>query len=201
VSFWVVPPMWAGRTVAILASGPSMSAEVAATVRAAGVPTIVINNTFRLAPWADMLYAADAEWWAHPTNKDAHGFAGLKVSVSAVPGVQRLRNTGTEGYDADPAAVRTGSHSGYQATHIALHAGAKRVLLCGFDMHGSHWHGRHVDGLRETQQVHYAKFIARFQTLVEPASRLGVDIVNCTPGSALCAFRFAPLEDALCAEP
>jgi len=191
--------MWEGKTVAVLASGPSMGADVATIVRTAGIPAIVVNTTHRLAPWADILYAADAEWWAHPHNTDAAAFRGLRVSVAAVPGVLRLRNTGIEGYDPAPDAVRTGSNSGFQATHIAMHAGARRILLCGFDMSGSHWHGRHVDGLRETQQAHYSKFIKRFHSIVGPAKAIGVDIVNCTPGSALKAFRFGSLEDELCA--
>lgn len=175
-----------------------MSAPVADTVRAAAIPTIVVNNTHRLAPWADMLYAADTEWWAHPSNADAANFRGLKVSVGQHPGVLRLRNTGLEGYDPEPGAVRTGSNSGYQAVHIAIQAGARRILLCGFDMSGTHWHGRHLDGLRETSQLHYGLFVERFRSIVEPAERLGVEILNCTPGSALPWFQKANLQDALC---
>ena len=41
---WTVPRLWPGATVAVLASGPSMSAAVAEEVRRSGVPTIVVNN-------------------------------------------------------------------------------------------------------------------------------------------------------------
>lgn len=50
VTYWTVPQMWAGRTVAVMASGPSMSKDVADKVRAARLPVIVVNNTYRLAP-------------------------------------------------------------------------------------------------------------------------------------------------------
>lgn len=175
-----------------------MSTAVADAVQARGLPTIAINSTFRLAPWADMLYAADAEWWAHSANHDALKFAGLRVSVSeAPPGVLRLRHTGPEGFDPDPACLRTGSNSTYQAVHIAIHAGASRVLLFGVDMTGGHWHGKHPPGLRETPEEHYALFMRRFETLVEPAAKLGVDVVNCTPGSALNAFRRSTLQQEI----
>lgn len=195
---WAVPPLWRGQTVAALASGPSMSAEVAEQVRRAGIPAVVVNNTFRLAPWAQMLYAADTEWWQH--TQDARKFAGLKVSVDSgapIKGVHLLRPTGDTGFDPDPTCIRTGGNSGYQAVHVAAQAGAARILLCGFDMRGEHWHTRHQHPMRETGPDTYRRWIERFETLkLCPA-----EIVNCTPGSALRCFKEQSLEDALaCAE-
>lgn len=187
---WTVPQMWAGQTVAILASGPSMSQAVADQVRC--LPTIAINTTYRLAPLATMLYAADPEWWqAHP---DALRFGGLKVSVSDVKGVMRLRNSGNTGFDPDPSALRTGGNSGYQALHIAAHAGAARVLLCGYNMGGEHWHGPHPQGLRATAQEVYARWLERFDSLAPILAKRGVDVVNVTPNSALKCFRTSTLD-------
>lgn len=195
---WTVPRLWEGQTVAILASGPSMSQEVCDRVRAAGVPAIAINETWRLAPWAAMLYAADPEWWNFPGNRALREFCGLKVSCMPVSGVMQLRNSGTEGFDQDPSAVRTGGNSGYQAIHVAVHAGAARVLLCGFDMRGGaeHWHGRHPHPLKQTDEEQFDRWIRRFGTLAA-ALRGRVDIANCTPGSALQCFRMGVLEDEL----
>jgi len=198
VSVWSVPRLWPGATIAILASGPSMSQAVADQVHAADLPTIVINNTFRLAPWADMLYAADQEWWSE--FPEALHFAGLRVSVSEVKGVHRLRHTGAEGFDPDPTCVKTGGNSGYQALHIAAHAGAKRILLCGFDMHGGHWHKEHQRPLRTTPSPSYGRWIARLATLGEALATRGIEVINCTPGSALRCFRMARLDDCLAAE-
>jgi hypothetical protein len=120
VSYWSVPPMWKGQTVAVLASGPSMSQAVADAVHAAGIPAIVTNDTFRLAPWAQILYAADTEWWGHTAG--AKDFAGLKVSCQAVPGVLMLHNAGNVGYSPDPACVHTYGNSGAQAIQVAAKA-------------------------------------------------------------------------------
>lgn len=196
---WAVPQLWPGATVAVLASGPSMSRDVADLVCRARVPTIVVNNTFRLAPWADMLYAADSEWWQF--TPEAHLFAGLRVSIDSgvrIKGVHLLRNTGQTGFDPNPTNLRTGGNSGYQAVHIAAHAGAARILLCGFDMRPGHWHAEHTHPLRETGADHYLRWIERFDTL---KAECPAQIVNCTPGSALRCFDFADLEVALaCAE-
>ena len=199
--FWTVPPIWSGQTVCIMASGPSMSQAVADAVHKAGVPTITVNSTWRLAPWAAMLYAADEEWWRHESNRNALSFAGLKVSVAEVPGVLRLRNSGTVGFDPEPFSVRTGGNSGYQALHVAIHAGAARVLLCGFDMQETggetHWHGEHGWGLRRTPTPTFERWCERFAALVPELQARGVDVINCTPRSALTCFSSKPLAEAL----
>lgn len=172
-----------------MASGPSMSRDVAAKVHESGHPAIVVNTTFRLAPWAWMLHAADWRWWmSHP---DAIRFAGMKVTIEAnAPEVKRLRNTGIDGFDPDPTCIRTGNNSGYQAVHSAIHTGAARILLTGFDMSGGHWHGDNVGGTRRD-------WIARFPVLGSAARERGIEIINCTPRSALKAFPMMPLEEAL----
>jgi hypothetical protein len=190
---------WAGAVVVAIGGGPSLSLEqIRKCWDARGkIKLIAINDAIILAPWADMLYAADESWWQHPDHRDAWAFAGLKVSVSAVAGVLRLRNTGVMGYDSDPQCLRTGGNSGYQALHIAAHAGAAKVLLCGYDMRGCHWHGRHPEGLRHTVPEVYVKWVDRFEKLAPALAKLGVDVVNTTPGSALKCFRRAALEDEL----
>ena len=195
--YWSVPRAFPGGTIAVLASGESMSQQVADQVHAAGIPAIVINSTFRLAPWAWMLYAADTEWWLHEKNTDAHQFAGLKVSCQPLRGVHQLRVSGVGGFDSSPTAVRTGHNSGYQSVHIAAHTGAKRILLCGMDMHGGHWHGNHPHGLRETPQESYPKWAAKFDELDDPFKSLGISVVNVTPGSAIKCFPFSTLENEL----
>lgn len=208
---WEVPKIWPGQTVAVLGSGPSMAPAVAAACRA--VPCIAVNDTVLLAPWAAMLYAADEEWWTkHPRDEVRRAvslFAGLRVGATLQPvkGVMRLRVSYAPrgdahcGFDPDPGAVRTGGNSGYQAVHVAAHAGAARILLCGFDMGGLHWHDEHALPLRTTIPETYPRWIARFAELAKVLEARGIDVVNCTPGSALTCFRFMDLEAALAEGP
>jgi len=196
--------MWRGQTVAILASGPSMSQAVADRVGEAKVCVVAVNTTVKLAPWADMLYAAD-DFWIVKYEKLAAGFAGLKVTCSDDNhhGWLALRNTGKVGFDHDVGCVRTGGNSGYQAIHLALHAHAHRILLFGFDMHSSggemHWHGRHPEPLRNAGEGIFERWIKHFEALSEEASNRRIEILNCTPGSALHAFRFASMDEAFSA--
>lgn len=165
-----------------------MNAKDAGKVRDAGAPTIVVNDTYVLAPWAWMLYAADWRWWQR--NPLALRFAGLKVSVEAyLVDVMRLRNTGIDGFDPDPGCLRTGNNSGYQAVHCALHTKPSRVLLLGFDMKGGHWNGRQDGGVKRD-------WISRFSILAE-LMQGKVEILNCTVDSAMKCFPFVPLDEAL----
>lgn len=185
--------MWQGQTVAVLASGPSMSLKLSQSLRRPSLRVAVANSTFRLAPWADLLVAADADWWR--ANPDAREFQGLKVCADDSllwPEVLSLRHTGKVGFDDDKECIRSGGNTGYQAVHIAAQAGASRILLFGFDMRPGHWHD--VD--READEAHYAEWCRRFATLaVALAGR--VEVLNCTPGSALECFPMATIDEAL----
>lgn len=172
---------------------------MAAAVRAAGVPAVVVNRTHELAPWADLLVGNDSVWWTLSENEAALRFAGIKVCCGerAARAVMSLRNTGPDGFDPDPACVRTGGNGGYTALHIATHARAARALLCGFDMRGAHWHAPHR--LKNPTAKTFERWIIRFEAVAAKLAARGLEVLNCTPGSALKCFPFVPLDEALAA--
>lgn len=190
--------MWEGETCAVLASGPSMSQEIADWVRASGVKTIAVCRTWELAPWADMIYAADAEWWRR-YRPQVRACTGLKVCVEVTmfPEVLILRAGDKQGFDPDPGRVATGGNSGYQAVHVAVHAGCKRILLCGFDMHGGHWHADYPRGMKTHNAEYLENWAQRFDSLKEPLRVRGVEVINCTERSAIKTWRYLPLDVAL----
>lgn len=218
-TYWKVPVAWAGETVAVLASGPSMSALRDSVQRLRGVCRVIaVNNQGirtqdhlgqwheAIAPWADVLYAADRKWWWE--NRDeAEKFEGLRVSISQAGEaklvlpfeVNILRNGGQHGYDDRPDHIRTGCNSGYQAVQLAAKFGAKRVLLVGFDMRASgryqHWFGEHK--WRANHRSPYCTFLHMFNASAKVYAERGVEILNCTPGSALRCFDMADLNEVI----
>ena len=58
-----------------------------------------------------------------------------------------------------------------------------------------------ASGLRETLPETYTRWVQRFAALAPLLAARGVDVVNCTPGSALRCFRFADLKDELATSP
>lgn len=193
-----VPRLWHDATVVILASGPSLATTD--IDQCVGIPVIAIKNSIALAPWADVLYACDRRWWrAHPETRN---YLSPKYGLEPVPDrpdVQILRNTGEIGLELDPTGLRTGRSSGYQAINLAVHLGARTILLLGYDLHadakGRHrWHGDHPYG---GPPPPYILFRERMATLVEPLQELGVTVINCTPDSALEHFEQRPLRTVL----
>lgn len=210
--YWTTTREWEGQTVAVLASGPSMTREVAAKIREAGIRCIAVNNQGiptnnrpAMAPWADVLYAADYSWWYH--NKEAVlAFQGRRAAIDTqndrwcwelLEAVSFLRHGGVDGFDERPDYIRSGGNSGYQGVHLAISLGARRVILCGFDMHaknGEHWFGSHH--WKRNFASRYDMFLNRFKQGA-PAFMKRAEIVNATPGSALKCFPMQSLEDAL----
>lgn len=198
-----VPRLWSGETVVCIATGPSLTAEDCEFVRGKA-RVIAINDAYRLAPWADCLYACDAQWWRW--HQGVPSFAGVKWSLNhsawgkyraVYPDVRLLRNTGPAGLEHEPTGLRTGRNSGYQAVNLAYHYGAARIVLLGYDMQPSggksHFFGEHPNGQRSP----YDQFRRAFQSLVKPLQKAGIQVINCTRRTALLAFPTAPLEDVL----
>lgn len=166
-------------TVAVLATGPSMSQELADKVRGR-CRVVAVCNAYELAPWADALVCNDGIWWkVHP---NALQFAGRKFCGQDQPGTEWLRNA---------PEFPAGSNSGYQGVRVAGLLGATRILLLGFDMRGDHYFGRHPEPLRNSNDAKFRAMAAQFRLWK------GVPVLNCTPGSALTCFPMADLDEVL----
>lgn len=184
--------MFDGQTVMVVASG----AGAVLALKYPDIPTVVVNDAYRLCPHAQIVYAADKAWW--DANPLAMTLRGIKVTCSPAAwrhGMELVRDTGREGFDRDISAVRTGGNSGYQALHLTIHAKPRRILLVGYDMHGEHFFGRHQN-LRNPKPEMLARWATEFTGLVGKAQ-----IINCTPGSAINCFPRATLEECLSSDP
>jgi hypothetical protein len=84
---------------------------------------------------------------------------------------------------------------------LAVHLGASRVILLGYDMlriHGkgrAHWFGVHPKPL--AADTPDQTLIGLFETAVEPMQRLGIAVLNCSRETALTVFPRVPLAEAL----
>ena len=192
-----VPKLWPGATVAILGGGPSLTiADVEAVRGRARV--IAINNSYTLALFADVLYGCDAKWW--DWHRGAPTFPGLKYTIEPTkwPDVQVLKNTGPLGLELAPTGLRTGFNSGYQSINLAVHLGAARILLLGYDLSDGpdgrcHWHPPHPDRMASP----YHAMLTAFPSLVQPLADLGVSVVNCSRRTILDAFPKGTLDEEL----
>lgn len=211
---WTASAIWRGATVVCAAPGPSLTAPVCDRLRVkrllGEVRVLAVGDAYRLLPWADAVYHADTAWW-HLHWPQVGRLAAMKVTIGerqndgrvagpvAYGGVLYLANAGPNGFDPDPACLRTGLHSGYQALHLAAHTGAAKVLLVGYDTRlvdgRRHFFGEHPEPLNRDSP--YPQFAAAYREIAGPLAERGVEVLNCTPGSAIQDFPFKTLEDAL----
>lgn len=170
-------------TWALLAPGPSITEELANSVR--HLPTGAVGNAFQFAPWASFIAASDGGWWRkHPEARES----------------DCKRFCMGEAYDTTLVRLSwSGNHvnSGVLALECAKREGATRILLAaGFDMHGTHFFGPYTNGLRNTlphqRRVHLDEY-RKWHSL----NRKEVQVINCTPGSAIDCFPRADLEACL----
>lgn len=187
-------PSWGGRTVVCIASGPSLTPQDCEAVRAAGHPSVVTNTTFRMAPWADVLFGFDAAWWRQHLEEVRGVFHGRLMTPSQVAG--RL---GVESLYGAPWFQHAGN-SGASAIALALAGGAARVVLLGYDCargpaNESHWHGDHPDGLANCASM--AHWPAQFEPVARRARKAGAVVLNASRRTALTCFERVDLQEAL----
>ncbi len=198
--------MWRGETCAILAGGPSLTMEQVEAVH--GLHVIAINNAYLRAPWAEVLYFCDHRWhtW-HVDKPEFQDFAGIKVTMCEQTGkkngINWLRNMTAEGDGSgiwpEPDGLATGRSAGYQAINLAIHFGATRIILLGYDMRivdGHYqWHNDHKVANRPG--IYESTMLPAFPKLVAPLVERGIKVINCTPGSALHVFPAMELGEAI----
>lgn len=172
-------------TWVIIATGQSMNQKIADYVRGK-CHVVAVSDAYRLAPWADHLVSSDGKWWM--ANPDAVLFEGGKYAWHGrTDEVQQFRPT--------PCPV----NSGLMAMHLAHSKGANKIILIGFDMHGTHYFGKHTakwgrhshDVLANTTDKRFQQHIAEFRQWQ------GCEVINCTPDSALKHFPMAYLKDTI----
>lgn len=187
------------RVVVVAATGPSLSKQDLEHARSHGAALVAVNDAYRLAPWSDVLYACDPEWWDH--HAGAEQFAGERWTQDE-GAARRWRLNYIEGrrrpgFCLTGEAVHYGDNSGYQAINLALYMGARRVVLLGFDMQATggrrHYFGNHPGAMNKEHP--YRIWLAAF----DEAARLHptLDIINATRDTALIAWPRMTIEEAL----
>ena len=203
---------WQQSTVVVLASGQSFTADQAEMVRQWRVLSpegrrrvIAINTSYQRAPWADVLYACDLEWWDLYAAKTAAGewkpFEQQQwtqdIRAAERRGCRYIESSPGKGLGRTPGLIHQGQNGAYQAVNLAYQAGARRIVLLGLDLHGTHWHGSHPTPLTNPQPYLFDAWKRNFEQLAVDLRDEGVHVINCSPGTALKAFPTGDLEETL----
>jgi hypothetical protein len=125
------PPDWSGQEVAVLASGRSLTAELADSVK--HLRRIAVRRACRLAPDADIVLALDA-----PPNfgfwDEIHDVAGIRVCGVPVDELDAYHvHIAHERVAIAPGHVLEVRNNGLAAIRLAAMTGARKIVLVGFD--------------------------------------------------------------------
>ena len=196
---------WDRQLAVVAATGPSLTPEVAEQCQ--GHNCIAVNDAYRLLPFAQVMYACDAAWWNH--HKGCPDFAGEKWSshapgandkaqVANKYGLRLVHGIQGQGFSLKSDLIHYGSNSGFQAINLAILFGATRIVLVGFDMQRvngkQHFFGSHPAPLNRVTA--FGRFVLAFKDAVKVMPK-GIEIINCTPGSALTVFPLGNLSEVL----
>lgn len=189
------------HTAICIASGPSLTQADVDFCRGKG-KVYVVKECRHLAPWADVLYAADHDWWER--EKGCPDFAGEKWTVCEEGDEKKAIKYGINykyfqsqaKWSFDQSWLATGGNSGFQIINLAVLQGASRVILLGYDMgHAFNkpkhwWTGKYQRPIRSSN---YKEFIEWFN---RAAPVIPVPVINCTRNTALNCFVRLPLAEA-----
>ncbi len=194
---------WTTRPAVIIASGPSLTDAQLRSVEQAhladDVSVIAVNNTIERAPWADVAYFGDYTAIKHyrPKLEKLTVAEWVTIDRAAAERWKLTHIRATAGNGLGLQRVHMNGNSGAQAICVAAMFGARRILLIGFDMKlgadgRAHWFGQHPGNL-VTRQL-FEEWIHKAGAIARDAKSAAVEIVNCTPDSALDCFKRSTIE-------
>lgn len=185
-----------------IGSGPSLCQEDIEYVSHTSAGVAVTNNAWELAPFADVLHAADLRWWEHTDSgrKALKEYTGQKWTASSTCAkrnrLNRLHVMPGRGWSPDYGTAYSGGLSGYQLLQMVGWLGATKIILLGYDMQKtggkSHFFGDHPEGFANCPNLE--KQLYGFSVL---ADQCPVEIINCTRETALTCFPRARLDEVL----
>ena len=180
---------------------------------------IGVNAAYLIGDWIDIIFFGDNRFFlAHREGLSKH--PGLKVSCnsrthSCCRDVHYLPHDRghPRGISTEPRFVSWNANSGAAAISMAVHLGVRRIVLLGFDMrtgtYGQHWHNayrgmrvRRTHGKGKGQivvprKLPFDRHLRGFPIIARDAKRLGVEIVNASPDSAIKEFPKCTVQEIL----
>lgn len=199
LKFWTVPREWQGETVFIIAGGPSVTQEQVDRLR--GRKVIAIKLSCEKCPRADILFFADGVWFKKH-KAVTRAFAGRVVTVAKLPDQDKiliLRKNEVPGLCSKPdeTFVRRTSVTG--AINLAVHLGAKKIVLLGIDGKTGHGGRTHHHTPHELPKRHgfFDEQRKDFEALVPGLKSAGVEVFNTNTESAHRMFAFIDLDAEL----
>lgn len=187
------------NTAICIASGPSLKKEDVEYCQGKGT-IYAVKECALIAPFADVLYAADHDWW--PNNIERwESFSGRKCTVSD----KASKQFNLEYFEAKPELdwsyevghLATGGNSGFQALNLAVLEGAERVILLGYDYGYQKDNNKHWWDKTHPRTSRYSDYNSWIKRMEKAAPLIPAQVINCTPTTSLTCFSKRDLRHAI----
>lgn len=168
---------------------------------------IGVNIAFLLGDWVSVLFFCDRQIYRGYRNL-IRAFPNLKVTdcgndsnLSTAKGIKRLKRDLSYGISTERDTIRWNENSGMAAINFAVHTGVKRINLLGFDLQPTdskdHWHYGYQFYQKRVQTMRYKVWLKRYPRFAEEVKKVGIEVLNVNPDSALDVFPKVQLKDIL----
>ncbi len=173
---------------------------------------IGINAAYLIGDWMDMIFFGDSGFFL-PHQTRLANYPGIKITCHPEvpkknPWVKYLQKEGGRyyGISSNSKMVSWNSNSGAAAISIAAHTGAKRIILLGFDMTlgedgKQHWHSLYAKPdpkRRKIPSTPFERHLIGFGAIAADAARMGIEIINASPNSAIKELKKVTVKDLVC---
>ena len=176
---------------------------------------IGINAAFRLGNWIEFIFFGDGGFYLK-NRKSLLKHPGLKVSCSPKIDTVRFKSAGVKylqrdhnrakGISKNLHKVSWNNNSGGAAISFAVHLGVSRIILLGFDMcnagdHSQHWHNLYGRSSgqppKKPHRLPFHRHLLGFPFIAEDAKKMGIEIINASPNSAIEEFPKVKVKELL----
>ena len=178
-----------------VASGPSLTAADVELVRgwrqaADDRFVIVANASFRIAPWADAMFAMDDKFWLHYGTEIRETFAGKKYCQFTRHAEGLAERVGIKGF------MPHGNTGAALLAFCAVHRYENIYMLgydCGRQKGRSHWHEDHPKRMGNCGSI--LRWPKQFENV--RSYHRSANFINVSRKTSLMTFPRMSLEDAL----
>lgn len=191
-----------------------------------GTKVITVNNAYQIAKFTDIQIACNDNWWEYylkndPLLKKLNADCWTRYKhIAQEHGIDYIDSIVKDGLSTDQSMIHINKGSGPMAINFATLYGFKKIILIGHDMKfakdysgrekkvGStprHYFGEYPKSMQHFPQSQNSVnkngviigLIDAYEKMVNDLINMNVDVVNCTPNSALNCFRKSTLESEL----
>lgn len=180
-----------------IATGSSLTLEDVEFCQGKG-KIYAVKEAITYAPFADVLYAADTDWWDDRSRWE--WFQGEKWTVSheakrKFPEFNHIDYKVHSIWSDDKSYLATGGNSGFQAINLADLNDHDYILLLGYDYGytgDKHFWERHIK--RESRYSNYQDWLKRLE---KAAPLIKAKVINCSRQTAIECFERDTIQNAL----